>query len=108
MSGRDTELDAVMRALQRNEPYLHEPDEKNVDVGGACFLNRDRVCGPDCTAFVSPDAPTAVERCVLLSAAQQVPEFIGELMRERRADPYCPPNITPPHVEPPKRHGGSR
>jgi len=109
MTTRDTDLERLMRDLRREDPYIHEPDEKDVDIGGACFLNRDRVCGPDCTAFVSPEAPTAAERCILLSGVERLTELVGELVRVKRPERPMPPDIAPPFLTPPKPGvGGSK
>jgi hypothetical protein len=39
----------------RTTPQVHHSDIKDDDVrsGLLCFLDRDRVCGPDCMAYLS-------------------------------------------------------
>jgi len=98
MTSRDQELDTLMRDLRRDDPFIEKPDEMAVDIGGGCFLDRERVCGPDCTAFTDVHAPTAAERCVVLSGINAGLGLIGELVKLRRPvrrDPLGP-NIPPP------------
>ena len=104
---RDDELDALERELRRelrvDTPYIEKPDELPVDVGGACFLDRHRMCTPECTAHLGPDLPTAVERCAVLSAATRGADLIEQLVQlgnknERRAGSV--PSIPPPHLDP--------
>lgn len=46
---RDRELNELERELKA-PPHIESPDVKNFD-GGACWLDKDRVCGPDCVAY---------------------------------------------------------
>lgn len=51
---RDNELNKLERELTeepKGTPYLEEPDEKNIADGSMCWLNVERMCGPECTAF---------------------------------------------------------
>lgn len=41
------ELDQVADDLK----YIHPPEVKDVSRGTTCFLDRRRMCEPDCTAF---------------------------------------------------------
>jgi hypothetical protein len=87
----------LIRELQRDEPYVERPDELKVDVGGACFMDRNRMCGPDCTAFTDPAAPTAQERCTLLTGASAGLELLQELVQLlRRPAARGAPDIRPP------------
>ncbi len=106
-SPRDDELDAVQRSLER--PYIEEPDERDVDIGGACFLDQKRRCGPDCTAFNTDElAPTALERCHLLHTAQQGFVLLQQVM-DRLTRPSVPvvsvpaPDPFAPTSPPPRR-----
>lgn len=93
---RDNDLDRLMRELRREDPYIEKPDEVAVDVGGACFLDRDRVCGPDCTAFTDPKAPTAIERCIVLSSLDSGLGLLERFVQLRRKP--SAPHIDPPDV----------
>ena len=103
MTSRDQELDNVMRELRRDDPYIEKPDEMRVDIGGGCFLDRERVCGPDCTAFTDEHAPTAAERCTVLTGINTGVELLGELIKLRR--PARPPPPSPPSIPPPDPMG---
>lgn len=98
MTQRDTELESVIKDLRREEPYIEKPDEINVDLGAACFLNGNRVCGPDCSAFTDPHAPTAQERCLILSSVSTGLELLQELVRDKRPRATYAPHIEPPRV----------
>jgi hypothetical protein len=100
---RDQELERLVRTLRQDEPYIEKPDELDVDVGGGCFLDRHRVCGNDCTAYGDAAAPTAVERCTLLSGVSRGLALLGELVELRR--PVRRPIPTAPYIEPPDPHG---
>ncbi len=71
---REAELRALEEELRR--PYIEKPDEINTDLGGQCFLDRNRFCGPDCTAFADPQGPTAADRCQLLGGVQTALELL--------------------------------
>lgn len=103
MSTREEELDQLERRLRENieRPYIERPDERDVGVGGACFLDRDRLCGPDCTSFVDPEAPTAAERCVILSGVNTGLELLAELVQLKRhplREVPAAPSIPPPYA----------
>ncbi len=100
MTTRDHDIDNLLDELKR--PYIEKPDEVQTDVGGACFLNRQRVCGPDCTAFIEPQAPTAVERCALLSTATTAVELLGELVQLSRKPVSATASAHPPPFD--RRH----
>jgi hypothetical protein len=107
MTERDRELNELMGELKKPMPYIEEPDEKNVDIGGACFLDQQRVCGPDCTAFTDPYAPTAAERCTILTSMNTGLELLQDLVQLRRPAPRpAAPSIPPP--DPMPRHQGGR
>lgn len=93
MTTRENELDEVTQGQDR--PYIHKPDKVDVDLGGLCFLDRNRVCGPDCTAFVDPAAPTAIERCLLLGAVAGGIELLSQLVKPRASRPPAP-DVKPP------------
>ncbi len=102
MTRRDDELDEAIRGAKPDRPYIEKPDDLKVDVGGLCFLDRHRVCGPDCTAYADPTAPTALERCVVLSFAVDGLLLVEKLVRApRRA-------VAPPNIEPPSPFGAKR
>jgi hypothetical protein len=96
MTSREEELKQLVRDLS-TDPYIEKPEEISTDVGGACFLDRHRICGADCTAFTDPHAPTAAERCTLLTGVNAGLELFQELiqLRKQPARP-APPDIRPP------------
>jgi hypothetical protein len=98
MTQRDVELEGVIQDLRRGDPYIERPDEIPVDIGAACFLNGNRVCGADCSAFTDPHAPTAQERCLILSSVSTGLELLQELVRAKRPREAYAPNIEPPRV----------
>jgi hypothetical protein len=62
---RDDDLDELQKEL--DQPYIHEPDEMEPGAGQTCFLNCDRLCRSDCTAYnVFADPAQGPERCILL------------------------------------------
>jgi hypothetical protein len=89
MTTRDAELDHIERVLRAaSEPHLETPDERELDLGANCFISPNRVCGPDCAAFTDLAAPTAVERCSILTAGQQglvlLQDLLGHLKQAHR------------------------
>jgi hypothetical protein len=61
---RDKEFDAVMGSL--SDPYIEKPDE--LDPSGAlCWLDMQRMCGPDCVAFNTAATGTE-DQCRALNA----------------------------------------
>ena len=62
---RDEELDELEAEL--HTPYIEEPEELDEGAGQTCFLDGDRRCMPDCTAFnVYAEVQQGPERCVFL------------------------------------------
>lgn len=104
MTTADDDHRRLIRDLQVDDPYIEQPDKMNVDVGGACFLDRNRMCGPDCTSFTDPSAPTAQERCTILTAASVGLDLLRDLVQLRRPPVAAAPNIPPP--DPMGRTGG--
>lgn len=99
MGKRDEEYDATMRELQ-GTPYIEEPTELDVDVGGACFINHERLCRPDCTAFGDADAPTAAERCMILQGMNtglEALKSIASLLKRPPQPAPAPPFYDPLH-----------
>lgn len=82
MSGtdeRDQELDNLEQELR--QPYIESPEEIEEGMGQTCWLNMDRQCMPDCTAYnVFTDMPQGPERCVLIvyaaNSAVQTQELV--------------------------------
>ena len=109
MTDREEKLDELERELRKriDKPYIEQPDERDVGIGGACFLDRKRLCGPDCTSFIDPQAPTAAERCTILSGINTGLEMLGELVQLQRnpvravravAEAPAVPSIPPPYT----------
>lgn len=71
-----TERDEALHERERlhdvGDPYLHPPDEVELEEGMACWRDERRICGTDCVAFNlatldERGQPTNVpEQCVLL------------------------------------------
>jgi hypothetical protein len=81
MSERDQELDELERDLVA-EPFIHRADEIEEGKGQTCFINQDRECQPDCTAFnIYADPQQGPERCILLvymgNSAVNTQELVG-------------------------------
>lgn len=107
MTDRDAEYNKLMHEL-KDTPFIEKPDRIDVDVGGACFLNQDRVCGPDCTAFGDAEAPTAAERCTILSGMNTGLELLQDLIQLSKRSSARPTlgarDVPPPNPMP--RQGG--
>ncbi len=75
---RDRDLDNLNKDLDeepKGTPYLHEPDEKAISDGSMCWLNVERMCGPDCTAFnweIDTHNRQGPNQCTLLYYAGQL------------------------------------
>ncbi len=92
MSGsdqRDEELEALRRELSQDQPYIEKPDERQIESGALCFLDRTRVCGPDCPSHVSWGA-LPEERCQFLIATRALTRFLQQSPDVRAVPP--PPN----------------
>lgn len=96
---RDEDLEQLMGELRSDKPYIEKPDELTVDVGGGCFLDRHRVCGADCTAYLGNDLPTAPERCAVLAGATKGLQLLEQLVQLGRSDHRL--KQTPAPVPPP-------
>ncbi len=66
------------------DSFVHPPGELEDDAssGLVCFIDSERVCGPDCMAFsVAADGGPALSdeqrRCVLLSAVERLGRHSG-------------------------------
>lgn len=62
---RDRELDDVLGAL--NDPYIEKPDELTAGSGALCWLDMQRLCGPDCVAFNTKSESTE-DQCRALNS----------------------------------------
>ncbi len=103
---RDKELDEVQRDLGR--PYIHEPDEKEIGQGAMCFLDRERLCGPDCASYIGEN-PLPHERCLILSSFSGVVLAVDELIQIRKERAQRAPSVTvTPSIPPPDPFGGKR
>jgi hypothetical protein len=104
MSHPEDDLRALEEQLRLGaKPYIEKPDEVDLDVGGQCFIDRNRVCGPDCMSFTSVHAPLASERCVILNSMQASMELLGELVQVLK--PRRQPTVAPPDIQPPNPMG---
>ena len=84
MAERDQELDELERDLAA-EPFIHRPDEIEEGKGQTCFLNENRMCEPDCTAFnVYADPQQGPERCILLVYLANSAVSTQELVQQSR------------------------
>lgn len=97
MNKRDEDFKQLMDELKSDQPYVAKPDRINVDIGGACFLNSDRVCGADCTAYVSDDEPTASERCSILTSMNAGVALLNELVLLKKRDRPAPHVVPAPN-----------
>lgn len=65
---REKELAELEKELESAQlPFIERPETIDDTDGAVCFLNVDRICGPDCKAFdptVSP--PQGPEQCLIL------------------------------------------
>ncbi len=105
---REKEYDLLEQELRA--PFVHKPDKMNVADGAMCWINDQRMCGPDCKAFNVlgvgiDDADVAVQahmECVLLAAATSQAtgmvqlvvsnrKLIDSLEDKKRAAAYAPP-----------------
>jgi hypothetical protein len=81
-------------------PYLHHPDLKEDDArhGLVCFMDHNRVCGPDCMAYLSDPPEQADYRgqqwanCMLLVNAHRagkhltiVAQVVSEFTQKSKA-----------------------
>jgi hypothetical protein len=58
-------MDALETELR--QPYIERPEEIEEGKGQTCWLDQNRSCEPDCTAFnIFTDTPQGPERCVLV------------------------------------------
>ena len=77
---RDEELDALEEDLR--QPYIAPPDEIKEGEGQICFLNADRPCLPDCTAFnIYAQPAQGPERCTFLLYAANLAVNTQELVQ---------------------------
>jgi hypothetical protein len=64
-SERDEDLDELQKELE--QPFIEEPDELDEGAGQTCFINQDRMCRADCTAFnIYAQPAQGPERCIML------------------------------------------
>ena len=66
---RDAELDGLNEELEDGPKHIHQPDDMDIGDGTMCFLNVERKCGADCTAFnweIERGRRTAPNQCVIL------------------------------------------
>ena len=104
---RDKELDALQADLRKPVPHIESPDEMTPGQGAMCFLDRLRVCGPDCASYIGEN-PLPSERCLVLcgiaKGMQAVEEFFQ--IRKESSQVHIAPVIPP--VPPPDPFGGKR
>lgn len=110
MSDRERRLQDWERERDAaHTPYLEKPDEMNVGSGLLCWINADRVCGPDCVAFnvaVLGDDPNAgppeatPEMCTVFAIGDEVLRGLRTLVKLRvdRANETRRAAQTPPVV----------
>lgn len=72
--------------------FIDSPDELDDDPelnGLTCFLNSDRVCGPDCMSYStfaseSPMLNDEQKHCTLLVAAERLGRYSGIIIKTLR------------------------
>ena len=80
MDDRDQDLDDLEKEL--NQPFLHRPEEIDAGAGQVCFIDGDRECAGDCTAFnIYADPKQGPERCILLVYTANVAVNTQELVQ---------------------------
>lgn len=62
---RDTELSGLDKELA-DDPHIHRPDDIKIGDGTMCWLNQERMCGGDCTAFNWEMRGESPNQCVIL------------------------------------------
>lgn len=89
---RDDELDALEQEL-RGTPFVEKPDDLPITDGSSCFLDKERLCGPDCRAYdIEVDPPQGPQVCTLLTSMMDlgagIQPFveIARTLRKQRAD----------------------
>lgn len=95
---RDRELDELQAELNKPVPHIERPDEVTPEQGALCFLDRQRVCGPDCASYLGEN-PLPRERCLVLSSLTGVVLAVDELIqirKDRAASPFAPHAVPPP------------
>lgn len=86
---RDKELDELEKEL-RDDPFIAKPDEIKVGDGSICFLDKERMCGGECTAFNwQADPRQSPNQCLILAYGGQVASGalveVARARQERRA-----------------------
>lgn len=77
---RDEDLDLLEAELR--QPYVESPEEIQEGKGQTCWLNMDRPCMPDCTAYnVYTDLPQGPERCTIIVYAANSAVMSQELVQ---------------------------
>lgn len=104
---RDKELDVLQADLRKPVPHIESPDEMTPGQGAMCFLDRLRVCGPDCASYIGEN-PLPSERCLILSSLSGIVLATDELIqiRKNNAQVHTAPAV--PQVPPPDPFGGKR
>lgn len=89
---RDLELDALEREFKQmgQTPHIHQPDEKNVEHNGMCWINVERLCGPDCVAFGDPAEPDPGRRCRILNVGETFLERLFQIRTPGGPSPIYP------------------
>lgn len=98
MTSRDKRMDDLEAEL-RADPYIHEPDTKDLKQGMECWLDQTRMCGAACMAYNVDDIDEdgnvidGPDRCLVLqstsaqgaAAVLAVTASIASLSRAQRA-----------------------
>lgn len=87
--------------------HIDKPDELPIKEGAICWINSQRVCGPDCVAFnvdeldehgIASDGP---HRCTVIVLLGQVGSGAGQLvqlMTKAQQQARTPQQPAPPKV----------
>lgn len=102
---RDDELDELEKGLAY-DPHIESPDELEVPVGGNCWVDQSRKCGPDCVAFNRDlDRADPAQQCLIIvngsteagiaTKTHAVLESLFSLLKRKQQTPPAP---APPKV----------
>lgn len=89
-SNVDEELARIEAELRGTPtPAIDKPDELDMAPGMGCWLDKERMCGPDCMAYdVDAEPGSGPKFCLVLGAVLREPAVIGTaaLLRKRNED----------------------
>lgn len=93
---------------EEDTPYIEPPAELDDDPrnGLACFIDGNRICGPDCMAFTTQGSESPVlndqqKHCVAIVSIERLGRYAGGLFSFlKKADADAKRNSSSPILDP--------